>query len=65
MAFCQRFIANVSRVFVNRWSHFSEQIAARSPFAPLPLTCYNHDTFYATEAPAGYIDYPLANKVVA
>jgi len=31
----------------------------------LSLTRYNRDTFYATEAAAGYIDYPFANNVVA
>ncbi|KAF8261415.1 hypothetical protein EI94DRAFT_1606929 [Lactarius quietus] len=31
----------------------------------LSLTRYNRDTFYATKAAAGYIDYPFANNVVA
>ncbi|KAN0138423.1 hypothetical protein V8E53_003886 [Lactarius tabidus] len=31
----------------------------------LLLTCYNRDTFYATEAAAGYLDYPFANNVIA
>jgi len=31
----------------------------------LSLTRYNRDTFYATEAAAGYIDYPFANNVLA
>jgi len=31
----------------------------------LSLTRYNRDTFYATEAAAGYIDYPFAKNVVA
>jgi NADPH2 dehydrogenase len=30
----------------------------------LSLTRYNRDTFYTTEAAAGYIDYPFANNVV-
>ena len=28
------------------------------------LTQYNRDTFYATEAAVGYIDYPFVNNVV-
>ncbi|KAF8264533.1 putative NADPH2 dehydrogenase chain OYE2 [Lactarius quietus] len=31
----------------------------------LSLTRYNRDTFYSTEAAAGYIDYPFANNAVA
>jgi 2,4-dienoyl-CoA reductase-like NADH-dependent reductase (Old Yellow Enzyme family) len=34
VAFGRHFIANVSRVFVGWWSHFSQQIVARCPFAP-------------------------------
>lgn len=34
VAFGRHFIANVSRVFVGWWWHFSKQISARSTFAP-------------------------------
>jgi hypothetical protein len=67
VTFGRHFIANVSRVFVCWWSLLSKRIAARSPSAPegLSLMRYNRDTFCATEAAAGYIDYPFANNVVA
>ncbi|GJJ08504.1 hypothetical protein Clacol_002722 [Clathrus columnatus] len=30
----------------------------------LPLTPYNHDTFYTTESPVGYIDYPFIQDFI-
>ncbi|KAF8268132.1 hypothetical protein EI94DRAFT_1728501 [Lactarius quietus] len=48
--------------------HFIANASSGSPFAPEEghsLTHYNRDTFYATEAAAGYIDYPFANNIVA
>ncbi|KAH9060072.1 putative NADPH2 dehydrogenase chain OYE2 [Lactarius vividus] len=51
------------RHFIANWSHFSD------PDVPLrvreghSLARYNSDTFYTTEAAAGYTDYPFTNNV--
>jgi NADPH2 dehydrogenase len=41
VAFGRDFIANVSRLFGSQWSHFSNYVAARSPFAPEGRSLFN------------------------